>query len=89
MTAPTTSESDLLALAGTWTDSAEDRAAKAIYDAVEPLSGDHIATVIHMSDHLFWHELPGETDIESQLAAVRLICRVAARAARLNAGEGA
>jgi len=66
-------------IAAPFGDTPSDVAAKAIYDAIDPLSGDPIATVIHMSDHLFWDDrLPGATDIERQLAAVRLICRIAA-----------
>lgn len=77
----TTPDPALMALAGPWTDSEDDRAAKAIYDAEDPLSGDPIGVVIHLSDHLFLDDrLPGETGIEKQLAAVRVICRVAARA---------
>lgn len=78
------------ALAAPFADDIEDRAAKAVYDAIEPLSGDPIGVVIHMSDHLFWHDLPGSIDLESQLAAVRVICRVAAAAAirSIDTGEG-
>jgi len=66
------------AMAAPFSESVPDIAAKAVYDAVDPLSGDHIATVIHMSEHLFWdNQMPGDTDIERQLAAVRVICRVA------------
>lgn len=59
-----------------------ERVGKAIYDAVEPLSGDPIAVVLHLSEHLFWDDrLPGATDVEQQLAAVRIICETAAAAA--------
>lgn len=55
---------------------------RAIYDAVDPLSGDSVGTVIHLSDHLFWDDrVPGDTDIERQLEAVRIVCRAAATAA--------
>lgn len=65
-----------------------ERVSKAIYDAVEPLSGDPIAVVLHNSDHLFWDDrLPGDTDVERQLAAVRIICDTAARAALQALGE--
>lgn len=65
-----------------------ERVSKAIYDAVEPLSGDPIAVVLHNSDHLFWDDrLPGNNDIERQLAAVRIICDTAARAALQALGE--
>lgn len=60
-----------------------ERVAKAIYDATDPLSGDHIATVIVASEHLF----PGRQHTEGnssskayQLAAMD-VCRAAARAA--------
>jgi hypothetical protein len=59
-----------------------EKAAQAIYDAVDPLSGDTIGTVIHMSDHLFWDDnLEGGTDLEQQIAAVKIVCRAAAEAA--------
>lgn len=58
-----------------------EKLARAVYDAEDPLSGDTIATVIHMSDHLFWDDtLSGESDTDRQLEAVRIICRAAARA---------
>ncbi len=68
-----------------------EKAAQAIYDAIDPLSGDHIATVIHMSDHLFWDGVGAGselTDIERQLEAVRIICRAAAVAALSAAAPG-
>ena len=65
-------------------DSMVERCAKAIYDATDPLSGDPIATLIHVSDHLFWDGVQPDkemTDIERQLEAVQEVCRAAARAA--------
>lgn len=61
-----------------------ERVAKAIYDATDPLSGDPIATLIHVSDHLFWDGVDPEkemTDLERQLEGVRIVCRTAATAA--------
>ena len=64
------------------TEALVERVARAIFDKTEPLSGDAIGTVIHMSEHLFWDDrLPGNTDIDRQLAAVRIICKEAANAA--------
>jgi len=61
-----------------------ERVAKAIYDATDPLSGDPIATLVHVSDHLFWDGVDPEkemTDLERQLEGVRIVCRAAAIAA--------
>lgn len=67
-----------------------EKAARAIYDAEDPLSGDHIATVLHLSDHLFWDSVGDDSmkDVDCQLEAVRIICRAAARAALASIGEG-
>jgi len=57
-------------------------AAQAIYEAIDPHSGDTIATVIHNSDHLFWESAEdNDADLAKQLEAVKEICRVAAQAA--------
>jgi len=58
-----------------------EQVAEAIYSADEPLSGDTIGAVIHMSDHLFYDSIEGKTDLECQIAAVKIICRAAAKAA--------
>lgn len=61
-----------------------EKLARAIYDATDPLGGDPIATLIHVSDHLFWDGVQPDkemTDLERQLSAVQEVCRSAARAA--------
>lgn len=61
---------------------AVEHVAQAIFDAIDPLSGDTIGTVIHMSDHLFWDDdVKGKTDLECQIDAVKTVCRAAAEAA--------
>lgn len=55
--------------------------AQAIYDAVDTISGDTIATVVSMSDHLFEIIDDGETEVEAVLRATMSVCRDAARAA--------
>lgn len=55
--------------------------AQAIYDAVDTISGDTVATVISMSSHLFETIDDGETEVEAVLRATMSVCRDAARAA--------
>lgn len=63
------------------TDAEVELVAEAIYDAVDTISGDTIATVISMSSHLFETIDDGETEVEAVLRATMSVCRDAARAA--------
>lgn len=59
--------------------------ARAIYDAVDTISGDTIATVISMPSHLFETIDDGETEVEAVLRATMSVCRDAARGAAIAA----
>lgn len=61
----------------------DDMVARAIYDATEPLSGDHISTVLVASDHLFPnHEhLEGNSTSKAYQLAAMDVCRTIARVA--------
>lgn len=58
-----------------------ERVAKAICDAEDSQSGDHVGTVIYASEHLFYEVAPGETEAEACRRATMGVCRDAARAA--------
>lgn len=61
-----------------------EKVARAIYDATDPLSGDPVAVVIHMSDLLHWEGVASGQmmpDIERQKLAIMEVCRAAATAA--------
>lgn len=60
-----------------------EKTAKAIYDGLDPLSGDSIGTVIVASEHLFPnHEhLKGNSSSKAHQLAAMDVCRAAARAA--------
>lgn len=52
-----------------------DRGARAIYDAIDPTSGDPIANTLHMSEYI-----DGSVPLLQQLEQVMEICRSASRA---------
>lgn len=67
----------------TSSDSMIEKVARAIYDAEEPLSGDHVATVLISSDHLFpqGQHLEGNPTSKAYQLAAMDVCRTIARAA--------
>lgn len=56
-------------------------AARAIYDAPDTQSGDHVGTVIWMSEHLFYDDVDGEPVRDKAWRACQPVCMDAAQAA--------
>lgn len=66
------------------TDALVEAGGKAVFDAIDPNTGDTIGTTIHMSVEMAY----GDGEIEQQLVAVHKTCRAAFTAA-LQAIEAA